>query len=168
MRRHFCLLWFTIVVIVLPVAVQAQTEVVEYYVTDAIGSIRLVFDPTGGQKGRMDYGPFGRELAAAQGMSPDRFGGQETDSESNQGYFHARMFQSRTGRFTSPDPGDNGILDPQRWNRYTYALNNGMTNVDPSGLDPFIPYIDPGIYHCVFEAICRTTNASDGLVGGNG
>ena len=42
MRRHFCLLWFTIVVIVLPVAVQAQTEVVEYYVTDAIGSIRLV------------------------------------------------------------------------------------------------------------------------------
>lgn len=28
------------------------------------------------------------------------------------------------------------ILDPQRWNKYTYALNNPVRYVDPDGEDP--------------------------------
>jgi hypothetical protein len=38
------------------------------------------------------------------------------------------------------------MFDPQRWNRYTYALNSPMTYTDPSGLNPIlhINCNDPG------------------------
>jgi len=44
------------------------------------------------------------------------------------------MFQARTGRFTQPDPVGAGLFDPQQWNRYAYARNNGARNIDPRGL----------------------------------
>jgi hypothetical protein len=43
---------------------------------------------------------------------------------------------SSMGRFTSPDPtflNIRRVFNPQRWNMYSYALNNPLTNVDPDG-----------------------------------
>ena len=45
----------------------AQTETIEYYGTDAVGSVRIVFDASGTVLGRQDYEPFGREILAAWG-----------------------------------------------------------------------------------------------------
>ena len=42
------------------------------------------------------------------------------------------------GRFLSPDPGGLSVAipaNPQSWNMYSYALNNPLTNSDPTGLD---------------------------------
>jgi hypothetical protein len=42
------------------------------------------------------------------------------------------------GRFMSPDPHSGTILhmlNPQRWNMYSYALNNPLTFTDPTGMD---------------------------------
>jgi RHS repeat-associated protein len=120
----------------------AQAETTEYYGTDAVGSVRIVFNASGAVLGRQDYDPFGREILAASGVPPERFGGQSTDGEVQQGYFHARQFQSRVGRFAAADPALEDVVDPQRWNRYSYGLNNPETFTDSNGL---FPNISPGI-----------------------
>jgi RHS repeat-associated protein len=67
-----------------------------------------------------------------------RYTGKERDTESGLDYFGARYYSSNTGRFMSPDPLGPWVADatnPQTWNMYSYALNNPLTNIDPSGLD---------------------------------
>lgn len=117
----------------------AQTETIEYYATDAVGSVRVVFDASGNVLGRMDYEPFGRELFDGLFPVTEHFGGQPVDGENGQGYFHARQYASRTGRFSRVDPIYSGLFEPQRWNRYAYSLNNSVRYQDPTGLDPINP-----------------------------
>jgi RHS repeat-associated protein len=123
-----------------PVAADAQTEVVEYYHVDAIGSVRAVTDEHGNVVRRHDYYPFGVEYAPpASTPDPLRFTGKERDVETGLDYFGARYYTSRTGRFTTVDPvmnTDAALTDPQRWNRYAYSLNNPFRFVDPDGRDP--------------------------------
>ncbi len=50
-------------------------------------------------------------------------------------YFGARYFSGAQGRFTSPDPITTPKLeDPQRWNKYAYALGNPLQFTDPTGM----------------------------------
>lgn len=56
----------------------------------------------------------------------------------------ARYYSGSVGRFVSPDPlafnnrskeAQDEVLDnPQKWNAYTYALNNPIKFIDPDGL----------------------------------
>jgi RHS repeat-associated protein len=53
-------------------------------------------------------------------------------------YFPARYYTSNYGRFLSPDPGWSAagdVLNPQSWNQYSYAMNNALSWVDPTGMD---------------------------------
>ena len=59
----------------------AQTETVEYYALDAVGSVRVVFDANGNIIGRMDFGPFGQELFGGTGMPDRRYAGLFRDGE---------------------------------------------------------------------------------------
>jgi RHS repeat-associated protein len=107
-------------------------EVIEYYHVDAVGSVRAVTDEAGAVILRRDYYPFG------EGMGPDGstslgFTGQEGDAETGLNYVGARYYRAWTGRFTSVDPVIPDTSDPQRWNRYAYALNNPLAYVDPTG-----------------------------------
>lgn len=75
---------------------------------------------------------------ATDDFRTSRSTGKERDSESGNDYFGARYYASSMGRFMSPDPS--GLLaqkpqNPQSWNLYTYALNNPLINLDPTGLD---------------------------------
>jgi RHS repeat-associated protein len=123
-------------VFALPAAVQAQSETVEYYGLDALGSVRVVFNASGVVLGRMDYGPFGEELTASTGVPTNRFAELLRDGESALDYAQARMYQFRTGRFTTVDPVNAGLFEPQLWNRYSYALNSPVSFADPEGLLP--------------------------------
>ena len=136
MKRMLIRFFLLMVAFGLPNVVAAQTETTEYYVTDTIGSIRVVFDASGTTKGRVDYGPFGQEFGSVSGIPAERFSGQAKDGETDQAYFHFRLFQSRTGRFTQPDPAMGDPSNPQLWNRYAYALNNPVSHTDPLGLCP--------------------------------
>lgn len=112
-------------------------EVIEYYGTDHLGSVRVVFDATGTVISRADYLPYGEEMFAPTGPMPaQQFTGQARDGEAGQDYFHARMYQPRTGRFNAVDPVFNATLNPQKWNRFSYAINRPTVLVDPDGLDP--------------------------------
>jgi RHS repeat-associated protein len=117
----------------IPVAAGAQ-EVVEYYGTDQLGSIRVVFDASGTVVSRADYLPYGEELAAAGTMPAEHFTGQARDGEAGMDYFHARQYQPRSGRFNAVDPVYAGLFDPQQWNRYAYARNTPLSLTDPTGM----------------------------------
>ncbi len=119
-------------------SVAAQTEVVEYYAQDALGSIRIVFNASGAAIARADYEPFGELFAVpgmpgTSGLPATQFTGQERDAEASLDYFGARFLAPRTGRFSQVDPVYAGLFDPQQWNRYAYARNNPVSFVDPSG-----------------------------------
>lgn len=118
------------------VTASAQTtEVVTYYHTDAIGSVRMITDANGQIVERHDYLPFGEEWQAPSSSERRLYTGKERDRETGFDYFGARYYASTTGRFTGVDPNHiNGdIFDPQRWNAFAYARNNPLRFVDPFG-----------------------------------
>jgi RHS repeat-associated protein len=109
---------------------------VEYYHLDPRGSVKAVTNHTGALVRRHHYLPFGEEPAAQAATDSRRFVGKERDAETGLDYFGGRYYASHTGRFTSVDPvldQQASILNPQRWNRYAYGLNNPFRYVDPDG-----------------------------------
>jgi RHS repeat-associated protein len=72
---------------------------------------------------------------AAHVWATYKFTDKERDSESGLDYFGARYYSSSMGRFISPDYFANDIdkFNPQSLNRYTYARNNPLVYVDPTG-----------------------------------
>ena len=125
-----------------------QSSGTQYLTADHLGSPRIITDSAGGVKARHDYFPFGEEIAdgvggrsTAQGYSqPDsvrqRFTSKERDDETGLDYFGARYYCSSHGRFTSTDPvllNKRKLINPQRWNLYSYAINSPMVLIDPDG-----------------------------------
>ncbi|HEX7864168.1 MAG TPA: RHS repeat-associated core domain-containing protein, partial [Variovorax sp.] len=67
-----------------------------------------------------------------------RYPGQYSDDESGLFYNYFRSYDSRTGRYSQPDPiGLNG-----GWNRFGYVNANPMAEVDPLGLYSFSEFRD--------------------------
>lgn len=108
-----------------------------YYHLDALGSVRAVTDAAGAVLRRHDYAPFAEEIAPAAGSDARRFTGKERDAETGFDYIGARYYASRTGRFTTVDPGhvSGNIFDPQSWNAYANARNNPLKFIDPTGTE---------------------------------
>jgi RHS repeat-associated protein len=67
--------------------------------------------------------------------SPMHFTGKQRDTESGLDNFGARYNSSSMGRFMSPDPPlmDQHMAEPQSWNLYSYARNDPLSYVDPTG-----------------------------------
>src|SRR3990170_7920527 len=134
MRRHVVRLLLVLASLGgTPSMAAAESEVVEYYAIDALGSIRIVFDATGNVTGRADYRPFG-QLIASSGNQKHVYAGIFSDPETDLDFAQARMYQARAGRFTRLDPVYAGLFEPQLWNRYAYAMNNPLRYIDPTGL----------------------------------
>jgi len=65
-----------------------------------------------------------------------KFVGKEKDRETGLYYFGARYMRPETGRFISVDPAgilEKDLINPQKLNRYAYALNNPYRYFDPDG-----------------------------------
>ena len=114
---------------------------VNYYLADALGSSRVVTDPSGNILDDSDFYPFGGERSFVGPTSGNtyKFTGKERDSETGNDYFTARYYGSSLGRFISPDPLGGDITIPQSLNRYAYVMNNPTNLIDPSGLEPGDP-----------------------------
>jgi RHS repeat-associated protein len=119
---------------------QTATQVVEYYHTDALGSVRAVTKVVNGQTqvvSRHDYRPFGEEVAPQNPPVDKRlFTGKERDAETGLDYFGARYLSCMSGRFVTADPltASQKTTNPQTFGRYAYALNNPLRFMDPDGL----------------------------------
>ena len=115
-----------------------------YLTQDSLGSVRVVTGEDTAAKERRDYLPFGEEVTVGgRGSVPgytsqavrQKFTGYEQDSETELGYAGARYFDSKVGRFMSPDDflNDTKTDDPASWNLYVYVRNNPLKYVDPLG-----------------------------------
>ncbi len=109
---------------------------IHYQLHDWLGTRRMQTDSNGNPEMTCVSGPFGDMPVPCVGLSNKQFTGKERDTESGLDYFGARYCGSNMGRFMSPDPFLNSghPSDPQTWNRYTYALNNPLKIVGPTGL----------------------------------
>jgi len=110
--------------------------------SDRLGSTTIVSN-TQGIQGSIAYMPFGQTLndSTAGVVGRYKFNGQEYDSETGLYNYGARLYDPAIGRFVSADPVMVGIGAPQTFNRYSYALNNPMGYIDPSGHFPFAPIL---------------------------
>ncbi|HXX43309.1 MAG TPA: RHS repeat-associated core domain-containing protein [Candidatus Acidoferrales bacterium] len=112
--------------------------------TDHLGSTRLLTGyPTASVAECDDYYPFGEQIACGgTSTTSHKFTGYQVDSETNLDNANARYYGSSLGRFMSPDPLGIFVADatnPQSWNLYSYAYNNPLAFVDPSGMDDCDP-----------------------------
>jgi RHS repeat-associated protein len=103
-----------------------------FYSSDHLGSTRLSTTIYGTGEA-LKYWPFGEEIPSTTSSQRTRFAAMERDTESAQYYDHARSHGFQVGRFLSIDRVLGRQMDPQTWNRYTYAGNNPIRLVDTDG-----------------------------------
>ncbi len=114
---------------------------VHYYLSDQLGSARVIADVTGALQEQSDYSPYGGEIWSS-GSDPNhyKFTGKERDTETGNDYFGARYYSSASGHFMTPDWAPNAVTvpfaefgDPQSLNLYGYVRNNPISRNDPDG-----------------------------------
>ena len=128
----------------------AQDEVVFYH-TDNFGTPVAMTDMSGKVVWRADELPFGEQYKTEEISTKNnhRYLGRELDRETGLIYMGARYLDPATGRFNRPDPvglvdpatgkiNQEMLLNPQRQNRYAYALNNPYKYADADGRSPDI------------------------------
>jgi len=103
-----------------------------------LGSVRALTDGTGKVAQTYRTDAFG-QVTGSQGSSIQPFGftGEQQDPESGLVFLRARAYSPALGRFMQRDPSGGAGASPLSLNRYAYAQNNPVTNVDPSGLLTF-------------------------------
>lgn len=101
-----------------------------FYGVDQIGSVRRVF-ASATNAPSYDYDPYGVPLQATPATTDFGFAGMMNGPDSGLGLTWYRAYDPALGRWNSRDPlGE----DPtQAANRYTYANNSPLINVDPTG-----------------------------------
>jgi RHS repeat-associated protein len=116
--------------------VDTGTPVTSYFLTDAIGSTRMLTDGAGAIAGSYEYDASGNLLGEpdVQSLGTDYlYAGQQFDPMTELYSMRARYYDSSVGRFMSRDTWAYDYQNPVELNRYTYARNNPIMFADPSG-----------------------------------
>ncbi|APD07043.1 hypothetical protein UJ101_01527 [Flavobacteriaceae bacterium UJ101] len=110
------------------------TETMLYEIKDHLGNVRAVVgkDANGNMasivKGRADYYPFGMQFPDKQDLDYRyAYQGQEKDDETGMEAFELRLWDSRIGRWLTPDPVG------QYPSPYLGMGNNPISRIDPDG-----------------------------------
>jgi RHS repeat-associated protein len=119
---------------------------IRYLHGDGLGSVVVSTDQNAvPDTDRRAYDPFGRRFdyhtsplvdAGAMPSTLSGFTGENEDPDVGLVNLNARLYDSRVGRFVSPDVLVGRPLDGQSFNPYSYAYNNPLTFTDRSGLCP--------------------------------
>jgi len=112
------------------------TDPAYIYLHDRLGSVRQVFDESGNVKNTYTYTPFGTDpnsQFAETVDNPFMFTGQWFDSEIDQYYLRARMYDPQLMRFTAIDPVIGKPYHPLTLHRFLYCGNDPENWIDPSG-----------------------------------
>jgi RHS repeat-associated protein len=141
-------------------ALEQKTPEVRYVFTDHLGSTDVITDETGSiEHERQSYDAFGtrRNVAWGKPMPPPSgppettargYTGHALDAEVGLVNAKGRLYDPKLGRFGQVDPLQTDLFNSQRWNSYTYGLNNPLRYTDPTGWDeedegaPLEPMLD--------------------------
>jgi RHS repeat-associated protein len=119
----------------------SRTNVPEYmvkgantyrFVTDQVGSVRLVVDVATGQVAeRIDYDEFGNVLFdTAPSFQPFGFSGGLSDQQTAFIRLGVRDYDPAVGRWTTKDPE---LFAARAFNLYEYANSDAINRIDPTG-----------------------------------
>jgi RHS repeat-associated protein len=105
-----------------------------WYLTDLLGSIRLLTTPSGSVLDTVNYDGFGNILSESSPTNGDRFKytSREWDKTTSLQFNRARYYDPNAGRWIAEDPLEFAAGDA---NFYRYVTNSIPNFVDPSGLD---------------------------------
>ncbi|MHB1059921.1 MAG: RHS repeat domain-containing protein [Rhodanobacter sp.] len=105
---------------------------VTYLLTDRLGSPVREADASGNVTASFSYRPYG-SLYSGPNQGEPGFTGHVNDPETAFVYMQQRYYDAGTGRFLSVDLVGPVPGDVFGFNRYDYANNNPVVNVDPDG-----------------------------------
>ncbi|HEY0467813.1 MAG TPA: RHS repeat-associated core domain-containing protein, partial [Polyangiaceae bacterium] len=127
-----------------------------YLHANAVGTPEVLTNDAGLVAERQSVDAFGApqdgEFGGSTGVLTG-FTGHQQDSVLGLVDAQGRMYDSASGRFLSPDPVIQAPFSSQGLNAYSYAFNNPINVVDPSGLE--------GKWQQVYGAVDEKTGAFD-------
>ena len=129
--KRWTVLWGLLALLASTQSVQA-TEKVTLYLTDALGSPVAEMDASGNVTYQADYRPYGQQQMGAAQDGPG-YTGHVNDPDTGLVYMQARYYDPVVGRFISTDPVGPSAGDPFNFNRFAYANNSPIDNIDPDG-----------------------------------
>lgn len=100
---------------------------VDWFLTDHLGSTKLLVSQDGSSRYMGDDDPFGINLRSLGEKDSHRYTGQILDEDQGIYYYGARLYDSELGRFLSGDPKQEFA------SLYIYVGNLPTSNVDPDG-----------------------------------
>ncbi|WP_437936847.1 RHS repeat-associated core domain-containing protein [Sorangium sp. So ce341] len=158
------------VIAVKTIAIDAAGEeerAVHYLHPGHDGSAGVITNELGAVVERRSYDPFGQRRnadwatggpAAAPPSETIGFTGHEDEEELSLINMRGRIYDPALGRFLSADPFVQAPFFSQSLNRYSYAFNNPLSFVDPTGYQATdeYEYYHPGLTYdsCVPSAGC--------------
>ncbi|QJD85852.1 RHS repeat protein [Cohnella herbarum] len=105
-----------------------------YYLFNGHGDVVQTVSETGTVENQYDYDIFGNPTLTIEKYEASiRYAGEFFDAEVGLYYLRARYYDPYIGRFISEDTYKGKINDPLSLNRYTYANNDPIMYVDPTG-----------------------------------
>ncbi len=109
-----------------------------WYVGDALGSVRQTLDDAGAVVGSVQYDPWGVPTAG----TPQPFGFTGELHSVGQVYLRARWYDPTSGTFLTFRwrTSESNDRIPGSHHPYVYALNDPITNIDPTG--KCVPYVE--------------------------
>jgi RHS repeat-associated protein len=116
------------------------SPITRYIHPDHLGSTNAVTDQNGALVQLMDYYPYGATRTATSTYPTNekrQYIGQFSDAQTNLSYLQARYYDGARGQFVNEDPvfwSKQNLTDPQSLNAYSYAEDNPISKLDPSGL----------------------------------
>jgi len=116
---------------------QTQGSTTEYFLNDALGSVRQMTNNNGSITYTQGYDPYGvTTLTSGSSRSAYGYGGEYSDSYIKLIYLRSRMYDPLTGRFTTKDSWQGDYNRPLSLNRWMYVEGNPVNLTDPSGHFP--------------------------------
>ena len=113
----------------------AQTNsTTEYFIADALGSVRQLVDVNSAVTLTQSYAPYGAVTQSiGSGATAYQFTGEMRDANGLI-YLRARYYAPQDGRFLSRDPWGGDYTRPLSLNRWNYVEGNPVNLTDPTGL----------------------------------
>ena len=118
-----------------------STGAVTYVYTDPQGTPLAEANANGVITATFDYAPYGKQALGSPPNGPG-YTGHVNDPDTGLVYMQARYYDPTTGRFLSTDPLGPAAGNVYNFNRYAYASNNPIVNMDPDGRDTVGENID--------------------------
>jgi len=114
-----------------------QDPTPEYFLGDALGSVRQMTDQAGGITFARNYDPYG-VVTYTDGTSQTEYGftGEQYGDSTQLIYLRARYYNPADGRFQSRDTWGGDYNRPLSLNRWMYVEGNPINLLDPTGMKP--------------------------------